>query len=221
MPSINRSKNAAEERVLVSYLTLRRVVGTLGVLLPVVLALGNALLSAEGGLKESISDYYDSPMRDVFVGVLFAIGWFLFSYRGYERKDDIAGNLACVFALGVALFPTTSGNAAVRTVHLGSAAALFTVLAFFSLFLFTKGRAGATPSPEKRMRNRIYVVCGGIMLGAVAGIALVSTLGGPGLVRLNPVFWLESLALWAFGFSWFVKGRTFWRDRLAPVDQHA
>jgi hypothetical protein len=26
------------------------------------------------------------------------------------------------------------------------------------------------------------------------------------------VFWLEALALWAFGFSWFVKGETLWKD---------
>jgi hypothetical protein len=28
------------------------------------------------------------------------------------------------------------------------------------------------------------------------------------------VFWLESSALWAFGFSWFVKGETLWQDAL-------
>ena len=44
-------------------------------------------------------------MQDVFVGVLFVIAWFLFSYRGYERKDDVAGDVACLCALGVALFP--------------------------------------------------------------------------------------------------------------------
>ena len=71
-----------ERRVLVSYLTLRRVVGVLGVLLPVVVAGGCFVLGACTELQDSISDYYGTEMRDVFVGVLFAIGWFLFSYRG-------------------------------------------------------------------------------------------------------------------------------------------
>lgn len=39
-------------------------------------------------------------MRDVFVGALCAIAVFLRSYRGYDRRDHIAGNLACVFAAG-------------------------------------------------------------------------------------------------------------------------
>jgi hypothetical protein len=32
--------------------------------------------------------------------------------------------------------------------------------------------------------------------------------------RLRPVLWLESIALWAFGFSWFVKGETLLKDRV-------
>ncbi len=32
------------------------------------------------------------------------------------------------------------------------------------------------------------------------------------LEDLRPVLWLESLALWAFGIAWFVKGRTLWKD---------
>ena len=31
------------------------------------------------------------------------------------------------------------------------------------------------------------------------------------LESLRPVFWLESLALWAFGISWFVKSWP-WKD---------
>jgi hypothetical protein len=27
----------------------------------------------------------------------------MMSYRGYERKDDMAGDLACVFAIGEAI----------------------------------------------------------------------------------------------------------------------
>jgi hypothetical protein len=27
------------------------------------------------------------------------------------------------------------------------------------------------------------------------------------------VFWLESVALWAFGISWFIKGDTLFTDR--------
>jgi hypothetical protein len=45
-------------------------------------------------------------LRGVLAGSLWAIGIFLMSYRGYQKRDEMAGRLACVFALGVALFPT-------------------------------------------------------------------------------------------------------------------
>jgi hypothetical protein len=62
-------------------------------------------LFSEIRLGPSISDYYVLRTRDAFVVVLFTIGLFLFTYRGYDERDDIAGNLARLFALGVASFP--------------------------------------------------------------------------------------------------------------------
>lgn len=207
------SDNDAIPRVLVSYLTLRRVVGSLGVLLPVLVAVGCFVLGSCTELLDSISAYYGTEMRDVFVGVLFVIGWFLFSYRGYERKDDLAGDLACVFALGVALFPTTSDNELIRTLHFVSATLMFLALAYFSLFLFTKSKPGGTPTPEKRIRNKIYVACGVIMLACIALIGLYhALLQDTGIAGIKPVFWLEAMALWAFGTSWFIKGETLWKD---------
>lgn len=202
----------AEEGVLVSYLTLRRIVGLLGVGLPVVLAVWGFVLCGRLQLQPSISDYYSLRTRDVFVGVLFTIAWFLYAYRGFERKDNVAGNLACVFALGVALCPN-SGRPWERVVHFGSALALFVVLAYFSLCLFTLTAKDRTPTPEKRIRNRVYVGCGVAMLVCTALIGLYYwRLQDTAIAALNPVFWLESLALWAFGISWFVKGETLWRD---------
>ncbi len=61
-------ENDDRPRVLASYLTLRRMVGILGVLLPVLLAVGCFALGSCTELRDSISDYYDTRMRDVFVG---------------------------------------------------------------------------------------------------------------------------------------------------------
>ena len=200
-------------RVIVSYLTLRRAVGILGVLLPVLLAVGCIAIGMCSGIQDSISDYHGTEVRDILVGILFTIGWFLFSYRGYERKDDIAGDLACVFALSVALFPITSENELIRTVHFVSAALLFTVLSYFSLFLFVKTKKGESPSDEKKMRNKVYVTCGVIMLLCIVVIPLYyAFLRDSAVATLKPVFWLESLALWAFGVSWMTKGEMLWKD---------
>jgi uncharacterized membrane protein YiaA len=207
--------NNADDRILVSYLTLRRVVGILGILLPVLLVVGSSLVHSRLDIQNSISDYYGTEMRDIFVGVLFVVGLFLFAYRGYDGRDNIAGYLACLFALSVALFPTTSASQVIRTVHFISAAALFIVLAYFSLFLFTKTDRDVLPR-KKRIRNMIYRICGVIMLVCIVSIALYSVLPyNASVATIKPVFWLESLALWVFGISWLIKGETLWKDEQA------
>ena len=196
--------------VIVSYLTLRRVVGVLGVSLPVVLALWGFSLLGGFRILLSISDYYALRTRDVFVGTLFTIAWFLFTYRGYDRRDDVAGNWACLFAIGTALFPNT-GTRFERAAHFASASLLFLVLAYFSLFLFTK--TSGTPTRMKRARNEVYRLCGVLMLACIGLIGVYKLgLDESPLQHLKPVFWLESLALWAFGVSWFVKGETILTD---------
>ena len=202
------------DREFFSYLTLRRAVGVMGVLLPIVLLVGHIAFSGRFEIIDSISGYYDTAMGDVFVGTLFAVGWFLFSYRGYDRTDDLVGDLAWLFSLGVALFPTTSANPWISGAHFVFAALMFSVLSYFALFLFTKSDA-ATKTPAKEMRNKVYVTCGVIMLVCIVLIALfkLSPLEAMGIANVQPVFWLESIALWAFGVSWFVKGETILRDR--------
>lgn len=34
----------------------------------------------------------------------------------------------------------------------------------------------------------------------------------PGLKKYDPVFWLESVSLFAFGISWLVKGQLILKD---------
>jgi hypothetical protein len=197
----------------VSYLTLRRMVGALGVVLPIVLGLMGFFILQGMELLDSIRHYYGLRTRDVFVGTLFVIGWFLFTYRGYEWKDDLAGNLACLFALLVALLPN-SGETWERTIHFSSAVLLFLTLAYFSICLFTK--SDGSPTPQKKVRNKVYYVCGWTILACLAliGVYYVFLKGSP-ISQLKPVFWLESLMLWAFGVSWFIKGETLLKDKAA------
>jgi len=204
-----------------SYLAHRTTIGLLGIALPFVVSLG-ALVLFQTGIQDSISDYYHTGMRDVFVGILFVIGFFLLSYKGFDRQDNIAGNLACVFAIGVALFPTTnntdkltSGIQPAGIAHLIFAALFFLTLAYFSLFLFTKTDPSKPPTVKKMQRNRIYKTCGYTMLICIVLAAVFGFL--PDNIQTNigaykPVFWLEALAILAFGVSWFTKGEAILKD---------
>jgi hypothetical protein len=206
------------DSLVLSYLGLRKAVGILGIALPFILALGKILLEGPGILS-TISGYYYTEMRGVFVGTLFAIATFLMSYRGYERTDDIAGDLACGFALGVALFPTTPEvNATpqdriVGALHLFCAAGFLLTLAFFSLALFRKTDPTKTPTRQKLQRNTVYTVCGYAILASLVLSALARLLPGDSPVnRLDPVFWFESAAVVAFGISWLTKGEAILKD---------
>lgn len=206
-------RDEKDERLLVSYLTLRKVVGALGVGLPVALAVLGVLMFESWHVLDSMSDYYHFRTRDIFVGVLFVLAWFLFAYKGYDAVDDRAGDFACLFALGVALCPT--GHPGWQgVVHPWSAAGLFFVLAYFSFFLFTKSDVDREDqSPEKRKRNVFYRFCGVAMLVFIVTIGLSYWLLSEAIRQdTNLVFWMEWLALWAFGASWYVKGKTLWKD---------
>jgi hypothetical protein len=191
-------QSGPQQPLVLSYLSLRKAVGIIGFALPFVLAFGKILLQGPG-IQGSISCYYYTDMRNVFVGSLCAIGVFLMSCRGYDRKDEIAGYLACVFAIGVALFPTTpcmgatSPDKLIGTLHLSFAAMLFLTLAYFSLALFTKTAPDKIPTRQKLQRNTVYRVCGYTILACILLIVVVAIPAVKTLVeRLTPAFWLES-----------------------------
>ena len=79
------------DSLLISYLSLRKAVGIIGIALPFVLALGNWQLFHANGIEDSISYYYYTSMRGVLVGSLWAIGIFLMSYRGYQKRERNCG----------------------------------------------------------------------------------------------------------------------------------
>lgn len=207
--------------LVISYLTLRKAIGLIGTALPFVLVIGKWLLQG-WGIQSSISAYYYTSMRDVFVGSLCAIGVFLLSYRGYEPADNLAGNLACVFVIGVALFPTlpatgaSAAQAVVGHIHLAFASAYFLTLAYFSLVLFRKTHANKSMTERKKQRNVVYTVCGYAILVCIALIVVDTVfLKNTALQTINPVFWLESVAVLAFGISWLTKGEAILAD-VAP-----
>jgi hypothetical protein len=92
-----------------SYRLIRLVVGFLGILLPVIFIVGEALF-LKGGVhvRGSLSAYYHSPMQDIFVAGLSVIGFMLATYMAGELRswDFWVSLVAGIAVLGVVFFPT-------------------------------------------------------------------------------------------------------------------
>jgi hypothetical protein len=207
------------------YLYLRKVVGWLGTLLPLILLAANPIaLSIEhsscGWLPNSVSGYYYSPVRNIFVGVLVGLGLFLIAYVGADLGDRVITDLAGVFALGVAFFPTTptvaspasatcetvshlsSRQQVIGDVHAVSAVLFFLFLAWMAIRFTTTDPP--QPSPQRLLRNRIYWICAIVILASAVAAVVTNFLP----VSLRPsfpyLFLFEAVGILAFGVSWFV-----------------
>ena len=203
MPGV---KTPAKNDQIISYYALRILIGATGMLLPFLLIIGNLIANQTLHIEFSVSDYYDNGTAgDILVGVLFVLGFFLMAYKGFDRVDSITANLGCVFALGVALCPTTSSNQVVHILHFVFAMLLFSTFIFFSIYLFRKSDPQKKCSPQKNKRNVIYLVCGIIMIVAIASIVVSIFWLEEASQQYHLVFWFESLALISFGFSWITK----------------
>ena len=212
------TKNNDDRLYVISYFTLRKAVGVLGIVLPIILVFGNILATGEWKILNSISSYYHTIMRNGFVGILCGVALFMFSYRGHKYIDNLAGDLACIFALGIAFFPNNTANPSdiINILHLISAILFFVVLIFFSLVLFTKTDPDKEMTAQKKNRNTIYYTCGFTMLGSILSIAIYMLwIKGkyPAIDSLSLVFWFETIALLAFGLSWLTKGQAILKDK--------
>jgi len=189
-----------------SYQFLRRAIGLIGMALPFVLIIGLWLWPSHDVLA-SISGYYYSPLRGVFVGSMCAVGVFLLSYSGTEFFEDVISDVAGAAAICVALFPTTppppvsSTQHVVATVHAVSACVFFGMLALFCLVRFPRADdAGARP----KWHNIVYYAAGNVIVACLLLVAVSSRI--PGSEAIHPMLILETTAIFAFGLAWFVKG---------------
>lgn len=218
----------------ISYYNMRRAIGILGITLPLILVVGSSLFGGCREIQYSISTYYHTNMRNIFVGYNCAVALFLFAYRGHDWRDNLTGYLGCIFVLGVAFLPCSIGtsdhscliipeaqNPMVGKIHNLSALLYFIVLIIYSLILFPMTHMDMLTGEkmfmgrQKRRRNVVYYICGSLMSASLLLILLYVWFFGkhyPNLRSLNPVFWLEVVILLSFGVSWLTKGQLLLRD---------
>ena len=204
------------ERYVRSYLVMRVAVGALGIALPLLLVLLEPLLfDGQPFPRGSLSAYYYSGVRELFVGALCAIGVFLVTYKVAERsRENRLSTYAGGAAIIVALFPTGRpgngvpptppqnllGEETVERVHFGAAAVFIASLAVIS-FYFAKpppGNGGRSPS----FWRRYHLLCAGFIVAALILAAIAGITGSPD----KGLLFAEAVAVWAFGASWLMKG---------------
>ena len=127
--------------LIMSYLLMRLLIGVIAVLLPFILILANWAIGH--GFAASMSGYYYTPMRNIFVGTLCAIGVFLVSYDGYDLPDRIITDLAGLRTICIAFLPTTPAHQPtarqqlIGDLHLTFACSAFVLLSVMA-FRFAK-----------------------------------------------------------------------------------
>lgn len=217
------SQDNDSSHLLISYMTLRKAIGFLGILIPAVMIAGTFTIGGCTRIQNSISHYYFTVMGDVFVGFLMSTGIFLISYKGYDLKDNIVSSIAGIAVICIALFPTTNNkdvacvirtvteNSVITNVHYIGAAIFYLTLSYMSIFLFTKSSGSMTR--EKRARNRIYRGCGVTIIISILLIFFQDYIPGMDTPGLNPTFWLEWVANFAYGLSWLTKGAFLLTDK--------
>ncbi|RYF24479.1 MAG: hypothetical protein EOO42_05730 [Flavobacteriales bacterium] len=211
----------------ISYRNQRRSVGMLGIFLPFALIFYTYLQGCRE-IQPSISQYFYSTAGILLVGVLSAVGLFLISYKGPQKIDDIITNLAGIFALGIAYFPTDSDpnsqcllfsfppNKIITIAHYIFAALFFISLAINSFFLFTRTDKKMI-TKQKQQRNYVYKTCGILILIFIALVPICNIEKIKTWLNLPyATFILEALALLTFGISWLIKGDTLLQDQAQP-----
>ena len=216
-----------------SYLITRLAVGALGIALPTLLFLLDAspLLSRGWKVRGSLSAYYHSSARDLFVATLCVTGFLLITYMSAQRKtwDFVLSSVAGVAAIGVAFLPTGRpglsdeamrcgdqadvlppgctqlqqefGEKLIAGVHFGCAVVFIVSLAFICL-LFSRREYRFT---GRVGRARFHLIC---MITIFAAIAWwgIGEIFGIELFGLTPLYVAEVVSVYAFGASWLVKG---------------
>lgn len=207
-----------------SFLLLRVFIGAIGVLLPTVLILGNAGLEHGFSVRGSLSSYYHSGMRDIFVSALCAAGVFLLAYKIAERNlDNTATFVAGIAAIGVAIFPTNRimgengkrigdltplqnalGEGRTAWIHFTFAVISTVSLALVSVFFGVREAERRRAGHATRFRwDLLHYTCACVI---VLSLVLIGLSKAFGVFDKHSVLVGEAVTLYAFGISWFFKG---------------
>jgi hypothetical protein len=175
------------------------VVGVIGVLLPFAFIIGEAFFLRAGvHVRGSISAYYHTSMRDIFVGGLCVVGLMLATCMAEQRKrlDWWLSLLAGNAVLGVVFFPTGRpnlvegaplcgttpepsgcspvqqqfGETQVAAIHFACAVVFILSLAAICFYFAYRERRAENTGPAKLQQTCGFVIVTAVVWVAVGGL---------------------------------------------------
>lgn len=199
-----RSTEPGSQPYIRSYVFMRRVVGWIAAVLPPLLVLGEPLVFDDRPFPlGSLSAYYYSGFREIFVGGLCAIGVFLVIYKWPEHtRESLASSFAGLAVVVVAFFPTGKPGDKVATTPLQDLLGQEWVERIHFLaaavFIFLLSRISHYWFKHRRERQRLHLACEWVILAALVLAALEGLTDWPDYGILVAEF----AAVWAFALSW-------------------
>lgn len=206
---------------------IRKLIGTLGLMLPITLPL------SKWDVLASISHYYyDTVSSLIFIIVLSSFGLFLISYKGYKidktsekLSDDFLTNVGGLAALILVIIPTDCSDSMStsidyicengplpllghtstlqNTIHLIAAGIFILCMGWMSRFKFTRGSDVKNHKLYKWCGNTVFISVGLI----VVFILIEKVYDGAFFIKHYYVYIFETTAVIPFGISWLVKGK--------------
>ena len=209
-----KSPGELQEHMLGTYGALRVMLTVIALALPVVVTVSGWFQRGELWIGSSISEYYHvtggfpffTP-RDLFVGGLLAAAVCLYSYKGFSTGENVALNLAGVFAFFVAVLPTSAPGEprSLRAILHGTAAVLFFLSIAWVSIRCSRDTLRLLPEDKRERYARSYFATGLAMITSplvAAGLSLPRR-GDSSPNRL--IFLIETFGVWAFAAYWWVK----------------
>ena len=216
--------NFFHKNIVATYFYLRLYLGLSAIIFaPALYFAGKCIFDLE--LQGSMSAYYHSGARNLFVGILVAAGFGMYLYKGYSWRENLALNIAGACAIVVAFMPMSIESASTDTIfqkaidstsssydhytpytndmlHYGSAVILFVCLAYVIGRLSKESLKKLASDRAITNFASAYNFIGTMMILLPVAIYAVHLL----IKGHNSyVYWLEFVLLFFFGLYWLLK----------------
>lgn len=203
-----------QQHILSTYNSLRLGMIIIGAATPILVVLWGWWWNIEW--QPSISNYYFAPrgnvweyspypVRVLFGGIMFAVGSFLYLYKGFTKWENRLLNVAGLAAIGVAMFPMYAETGYIpisNKLHVGCAFILFFCIGATAVFCHNATLQWVADEQKRKKYKAIYFVIGALMVvSPFIGIAMAYA----SQAVANRIYWIEAAGIWAFSAYWITK----------------